>query len=54
MKTKIIIIIAISAVITLSFTFVSAKRTTQSPRASISNKNANDAPVGGFAMEDKL
>jgi len=54
MKTKIIILIAISAVVTLSFTFASAKKTTPSSSATVSNKTVDEAPIGGFAMEDKL
>lgn len=54
MKTKIIILIAISAVATLSFTFASAKRGTTSPKSELSNKAADNAPIGGFALEDKL
>ncbi len=54
MKTKLIILIAVSAVITLSFTFASAKRTTVSSNASRSDKAAQEAPIGGFALEDKL
>jgi hypothetical protein len=54
MKTKIIILIAVSAVVTLSFTFASTKRTTVSSSANQSNRAAQEAPIGGFALEDKL
>ncbi len=54
MKTKIIILIAISAVVTLSFTFASAKKNVTSSSLSPSNKVSDEAPIGGFAMEDKL
>jgi hypothetical protein len=55
MKTKIIILVAVSAVVTLSFTFASTNRTTASQKPSnISNKAAEEAPMGGFVIEDKL
>lgn len=54
MKTKIIILIAVSAVVTLSFTFASAKRATISSKPNISNKSDDKAPIGGFGLEDKL
>lgn len=53
MKNKIIILIAISAAVTLSFTFAS-KRSTTSAKSELSNKAADQAPIGGFALEDKL
>lgn len=52
MKSKIILLIAGAAVVTLSFTFATSKvdkkvvnTTTQS--------QSSDAPAGGFALEDK-
>ncbi|MEO7989521.1 MAG: hypothetical protein ABI663_08275 [Chryseolinea sp.] len=53
MKTKVIILIAISAVVTLSFTFAS-KRTAVSSKHTISNSADEKAPLGGFVSEDKF
>jgi hypothetical protein len=53
MKTKsyIILLIALVAVITLSFTFVSASHGDKEPGK---NASADSAPIGGIAIEDKL
>jgi hypothetical protein len=53
MKNKVILLIAVSAIVTLSFTFASSKRAALS-KPPTSNNEAQDAPVGGFALEDKL
>ncbi len=54
MKTKVIILIAISAVVTLSFTFASAKKTAKPAHVEVQSKTADVAPAGGFGLEDKL
>ena len=48
MKTKIILLIAGAAVVTLSFTFAS----TDSKKEVVSIK-ATEAPIGGLALEDE-
>jgi len=53
MKTKIIILIAISAVVTLSFTFASTNKSNVTSSTDV-NKATDQAPAGGFALEDKL
>jgi len=50
MKTKIILLLVISAVITLSFTVVSVKSNKQTTEIT----NTSNEPVGGFTAEDKL
>lgn len=52
MKTKAIILIAISAIVTLSFTFASVTKTSESKKTSTHQNN--DVPVGGLASEDKF
>jgi hypothetical protein len=55
MKTKALSFIAVVALITLSFTFVSVK--TKNVNKNIEAKPlkvVHDEPIGGFAMEDKL
>jgi hypothetical protein len=50
MKTKIILLLVISAIITLSFTVVSVKSHKQTTEVA----NTSNEPVGGFAAEEKL
>jgi len=50
MKTRIILLIAASAVVTLSFTIVSVNK--QSAEANKVNKTSE--PVGGLLSEEKL
>jgi hypothetical protein len=53
MKTRIIIFIAVSGIVTLSFTFTSIKSTKASSEAPAAVISSNE-PVGGFTSEDKL
>lgn len=53
MKARIIILIAISAVLTLSFTIVSVK-TKQSPAASTNVKAEITEPAGGLVSQESL
>jgi hypothetical protein len=53
MKTRIILLLAISAIITLSFTVVSVSENNQS-KAETSVQDTSGEPVGGFLAEDKL
>jgi len=52
MKTKIIIFLAVSAVLTLSFTFASVKISPEVKKTE-TNQTQNE-PVGGFVSEDKF
>lgn len=55
MKIKALSLIAIVALVTLSFTFASVR--TKSVKKNIEVKSSNvvhDGPIGGFAIEDKL
>jgi hypothetical protein len=54
MKTKVIILIAVSAVVTLSFTFVTV-RDKQAPQAAKqeSARTEESTPAGGFILEDR-
>jgi hypothetical protein len=55
MKIKALSLIAIVALVTLSFTFASVK--TKNTKKNIETKSSsvvNDGPIGGFAIEDKL
>jgi hypothetical protein len=53
MKTRIILFLAISAISTLSFTFISINNKDKKPTEQ-SNTNAVNAPIGGFMAEDKI
>jgi len=54
MKTKAIVLIVVSAVITLSFTF-NIKKDSLSKKASTEKpSNSKNEPAGGFSSEDKL
>jgi hypothetical protein len=53
MKTRLTILLAICAAITLSFTFISAKSPKIDPSVKVESK-ADSSPVGGFAIEDQL
>ena len=52
MKTKIFILLAGAAVVTLSFTFASTSRVEKKDVATTSTAAANE-PAGGFAIDDK-
>lgn len=49
MKTKTFILLAIVAVVTLSFTFASKRSELKAEAATTSNE-----PIGGFVSEDKF
>lgn len=53
MKTKIILLLALTAVITLSFTFISVGNS-KNAKAQIIEQNAQDVPVGGLVSEGQL
>jgi hypothetical protein len=50
MKTKIFLLLALCAVVTLSFTFASAKKATVQEKST----SSVEAPAGGFSSEDKF
>jgi hypothetical protein len=52
MKSKIILLIAGAAVVTLSFTFASTSQIEKKEVTATNNASAN-APAGGFALEEK-
>lgn len=49
MKTKTLLLIAVAAVVTLSFTFVASKKVTNTKEATNSQ-----APIGGFVSESSF
>lgn len=51
MKTKAILLIAATALVTLSFTFASIKKSTDKKQMQTTQNTS--APIGGFASEDK-
>jgi hypothetical protein len=55
MKTKIFILLAASAIVTLSFTFVTVrgKEAHRQPTTTTTAPAHTTAPAGGFAMEDQ-
>jgi uncharacterized secreted protein with C-terminal beta-propeller domain len=52
MKTKLIILLAATAVITLSFTFASSKKEKKSPE--VGTKATTSESSGGFVSEGKI
>jgi hypothetical protein len=52
MKTKAIVILVLSAIVTLSFTFSSASKKTE-VKENATQQTQNE-PAGGFVSEDKL
>jgi hypothetical protein len=52
MKTKVIVLVALSAIVTLSFTFASVNAPEK--KEVISSSATADAPAGGFATDDKF
>mgnify|MGYP003482951141 CR=1 FL=1 len=51
MKNKIILLIALTTIVTLSFTFASVKKTEVKETTTQQTQNE---PVGGFVSEDKF
>ncbi|MBK5277570.1 MAG: hypothetical protein JJE09_01785 [Bacteroidia bacterium] len=54
MKTRIIVLLAISAVITLSFTFKAATKMNKPSAKQTTQQMHADEPLGGFVSEDKF
>jgi len=53
MKTKIILLVAGAALVTLSFTFASTSHVAKKEVSTETQKQYSDAPAGGLALEDK-
>lgn len=53
MKTKVISLIAISAVVALSFAFTSSSKSVKKATKEIKLKNQDAEPLGGLISEDK-
>jgi hypothetical protein len=51
MKTKYILAIVLTAIVTLSFTFISSSK---EPVETVRVVNDNSAPVGGLAVDDSF
>jgi hypothetical protein len=51
MKTKYILLLAITAIITLSFSFVSVKKEVNAP---VQSAQLESAPIGGITLGDEL
>ena len=54
MKTRIIVLLAISAVATLSFTFKAATKGNKTTTKQSSQQKQSNEPLGGFVSEDKF
>jgi hypothetical protein len=54
MKNKYIILLVISAVLTLSFTFSSTQNSNDNLPKSASTKTIDSEPIGGFVAEDRF
>lgn len=53
MKTKLVFLLAIVAITTLSFTYAANKKSAVASKE-VSGKQANSEPAGGFLSEDKF
>ena len=54
MKTRIIVLLAIAAVATLSFTFKASTKTNKTIAKQTSEQKQSNEPLGGFVSEDKF
>ena len=54
MKTKVVSLVAISAVVALSFAFTSSSKTVKKATKEIIQKNQDSEPLGGLITEDKF
>ena len=52
MKTKAIILVALTAIVTLSFTFASVNKPAEVKKEATPQQH--DAPAGGLVSEDKI
>ena len=54
MKTKVLILIAFAAIITLSFSFATTSTSNKATSKEMVSSKPNNEPLGGFIAEDKL
>ncbi len=54
MKTKVVSVIAVSAIIALSFAFTSPTKVDKKPTKVATQKNQDVEPIGGLVSEDKF
>ena len=54
MKTRIIVLLAISAVATLSFTFKAGNKVNKKASSQTAQQKQANEPLGGFVSEDKF
>jgi hypothetical protein len=54
MKTKVIILIGITALVTLSFTFTNIGKSEQKVEKNTQAASLDQEPVGGFVSEDQF
>jgi hypothetical protein len=54
MKTRIIVLLAISAVATLSFTFKAGNKANKKASSQTAQQKQVNEPLGGFVSEDKF
>ena len=52
MKTRILLFLAVAAVLTLSFTFITV--TKSKPNTEVASSSIQSAPIGGFVLEDEI
>ena len=53
MKTKVLSLVAISAVVALSFAFTSSSKSVKKVTKVVVQKNQDSEPLGGLISEDK-
>jgi hypothetical protein len=54
MKTKVVSLVAISAVVALSFAFTSSSKSMKKVTKEVIQKNQDSEPIGGLISEDKF
>ena len=54
MKTKVLSLIAISAIVALSFAFTSKTKVIKKEAKEIKQRNQDTEPIGGLISEDKF
>jgi hypothetical protein len=54
MKTKVVSLVAISAVVALSFAFTSSSKSVKKLTKEVIQKNQDSEPLGGLISEDKF
>ena len=54
MKTKVVSLVAISAVVALSFAFTSSSKSVKKATKQVVQKSQDNEPLGGLLSEDKF